>query len=237
MGLRLNKAIGYGLTDVTVEDYRITDPRINADSPLISGPWDTGEGQKDYRDWLQDRLTGDEVDDLDLLVELAMLEKVDRLDPYRTVTWNSEYGLPSVLLVRPAGFTGWHRHDDSIDSQEEMLLRDGAGDRVRRTIGGIHPFEGLYMDARTGERLTGNLANHARTWRRIVNELPESDTDRLPALNAMASVLGCRDHAEAEQCIVPLVPGEVRRICEWGGLFTGPDVWRQLRPLLYVYRA
>jgi hypothetical protein len=35
MGVRVHKFLGYGLTDVTYDGGRLTDPRINQDRPLL----------------------------------------------------------------------------------------------------------------------------------------------------------------------------------------------------------
>ncbi|MFE0472420.1 hypothetical protein ACFW2V_12470 [Streptomyces sp. NPDC058947] len=66
-----------------------------------------------------------------------------------------------------------------------------------------------------------------------------SEAERAAALDKVAPRLGLdvRNHAEAERFIVPLVPDAIRRVCEWGCLFTSSDVWRQLRPLVYTYHA
>lgn len=37
MGLRVNKMVGYGLTDVRVVDGELGDDRLNANSPLLAG--------------------------------------------------------------------------------------------------------------------------------------------------------------------------------------------------------
>lgn len=231
MGTRINKTIGYGLTDVQVEDCRITDPRINADSFLLRGYVEHDEDHLSYGQWLKQRMTGDDMDDLDLILDAQNLEAVGAKDAYSTVTHKAEYALPEVLMVRPAGFPSWHRHDNIIDFEEEGIRRAEIESRVEPTLGGIHPWNGLHMDVRTGKKIEGTLVN---AWRRVVNAGDEEDK---PLLDRLAQALGYADHAEAERFVAPFVPFEVRRICEWGGLFTSPDVVLQLRPMLYVYWA
>lgn len=43
------------------------------------------------------------------------------------------------------------------------------------------------------------------------------------------------DAAEAAARIVPTVPSDLRRLAEYGQLFTSDDVWKSLRPVLYRY--
>jgi hypothetical protein len=71
VGIRLNEMIGHGLTDVASKDGRIADPRINNDSPWIYGD----EPEQSYDDWLEERLTGDEIADLEIQLELGMLDE------------------------------------------------------------------------------------------------------------------------------------------------------------------
>lgn len=234
MGMRINKMIGYGLTDVATEGYKIADPRINADSFLLTGIEEPDAGHPSYDQWLKQQTTGDEMADLDILMELASLESVGAEDAYSTVVHKSEYGMPNVLLVRPVGFPDWHRHADPIDWEERVIQGATLKNSVDRTLGGIHPWAGLHMDIRSGEKITGTLVN---SWRRVANNPSEADESRKPLLDRLAMGLGYQDHAEAERFIAPWVPDEIRRVCAWGELFTSPEVYLQLRPLLYTYWA
>lgn len=235
MGQRIHKVLGYGLTDVATGDYAIVDPRINAESFLF-GLGDA-RAELSYDQWL----TGRYPDDFDAVLERRMLGTTGAESAYRTVTWEAEYGLPNVLVVSPADEPRWHRYDDPID-YEEVMIRGDEPYSVTRTIGGIHPYEGIYMDARTGERITGIQADRIRVWRRLVNApLKEgvSEAEKATVLDQVAQRLefDVRSHVEAERYIVPLVPDSIRRVCEWGELFTSPEVWRQLRPLVYTYHT
>lgn len=237
MGIRINKVLGYGLTDVANKDYRITDPRINADSFLL------GETPpiEDYIAYVE-RTT--DKDDFNVQLEVAMLkEHTGRdADSHGLCTWQSEYGLPNVLVLRPFGFDCWYRHDDPIDYEEEAIRGTTMEYRVQHTLGGIHGFAGFYMDARTGKRFTGRQADLVGAWRKLVNAPLRdgvSEADRIIVLDKVAQrlELGFTNHTEAERCIVPWVPDEIRRVCAWGNLFTSPEVCFQLRPLLYTYWA
>jgi hypothetical protein len=230
VGIRLNKVIGYGLTDVASEEGRIADPRINNDSPWMYGQ----DPEQAYDDWLRDRLTGDETADIEILLELAMLEegREGADDALHACAWGREtYRRDGVLLVRPAGYTNWHRYGDVIDTEEEYALHGDMASRVVTLAGGIFPFSGLWMDARTGERLK---EPHASVWQRVARQ-PEGTKDRDRALDLMAKTLNFQDRNEAARLMVPFVPEEIRRLCEWAELFTSPEVCLQLRPLLYTY--
>jgi hypothetical protein len=236
MSTRIHKVMGYGLTDVAHEGHRITDSRINTESFLLDRSLE--EVELSFDQWLAERYPGN----LDAAVERQALKSNESSEAHKAVTWEGEFGLPNVLVVRPASEPRWHRYDDPIDYQEEAIRGKFTDYRVESTIGGIHPYEGLWMDAWTGEQITGKQADVVRVWRRLVNEPLKdgvTEADRAAVLDKVAQGLGfgLADHAEAEQLIVPLVPDVIRWVCEWGELFTSPDVWRQLRPVLYTYHS
>jgi hypothetical protein len=135
------------------------------------------------------------------------------------------------LVVRPAGYTRWHRYGDPIDTEEEYALYGDMANRAVALAGGIFPFSGLWMDTRTGERLE---EPHASIWQRVARQ-PEGTKDRDRVLDLMAKALNFQDRAEAARSMAPFVPPEIRRLCEWAQLFTSPKVCHQLRPLLYVH--
>jgi hypothetical protein len=230
VGIRINKVIGYGLDDVVTENGAISDPRINPDSPLLTGIDEDGD---DYWTFLE-RIAeaGDETAQHELLLMKMLTDR--EADTRWLVTHQAEYGLPNVLVVRPVGFPDWHRHDDPIDYQEEVLREDHPDPRAVRPLGGLYPFNGLHMDVRTGERIEGTMVN---TWRRAASSTSEDEENRLAVLDLLARGFGYADHAEAERFVAPLVPHEVRHVCAWGKLFTSKEVCFQLRPLIYTYWA
>lgn len=243
MGIRINKKLGYGLTDVQHDNGRITDPRINVSSRLLVPHEDVA---RDYLAHLAERRTtegeksgaaaGEPSNEwIDVCMEYEAvslsLEREGHLKP--PVTWESEAGWQEMLLVQPLGFPGWSHHDDPIDYLEETELYEPVTPRVVPAPRGIHPFEGLYVDSRDGRRLDS-------TAKRLTDRLLGKRNDRPDfrrAADHLAKTMGFADAAEAQQLIAPFIPDDVRRLCEWGELFTSPDVWLQLRPMLYVYWA
>lgn len=232
MGIRLHKVIGYGLTDVVTKDGTVLDdPRIDADSPFVGGV--RPDGHLSYLDWLKS--TPHDEDDFGLLFEIQALESGQDYGPEQyAVTWAPEYGMENVLVVRPLTERTWDRSDNPIDYAEHNVTGLEPDNRVHVLRGGLYPYDGLWMDSRTGEQIMGP-DRPLHTWNTVRRAEDSGWEDRPRILDHLAAQMGFTDHAEAERCVVPLVPDSVRRLCEWGGLFTGPDVWLQLRPLLYVY--
>jgi hypothetical protein len=98
MGIRLRKSLGYGLTDLDYEGTRLTDSRINLDSPLMK------EGDIDihaYLKWLSGRNSSSQFD------RWYLSENADKRGLWipECLSYSPEYGLPNVLVMRPIAMT------------------------------------------------------------------------------------------------------------------------------------
>lgn len=229
MGIRVKKMLGYGLTNVKVKDkYTLDDPRINAQSPLLRHEDVPSVGS--YLKWVRNQQDRDYGHDPWILHERDR-RRFGELDD--CVRWEPEYGLANVLCIRPLSCPDWYRSDDIMDYIEETALKAESAkmERVRRLQVGIYPWSGSYMDWRTGTR----IGSEVMTWVRIRNSPGARTPEGRQALEICAQALGYKDHAQAVRYIVPVVPGEIRAIAEFGNLFTSPEVILQLRPMLYVY--
>lgn len=236
MGIRVHKVLGYGLTDVECENYRISDARFNPASKFLDDErWEMKPDE--YLDWLKARTEEREkASDFDAFnIDVYLLkegtEKRDRLYMSDVFIHQREYGLPSVVLLKPLSFEDWRRYDDAIDYVEETYLRPDEERQinwVKELPHGIYPYSGIYMDRRTGERLKDPLET---LWRRRYFSPNVTDETR----EDIAMAMGCATFEEADKTFGPLVPVEIRDLVEWGELFTDDTVWRQLRPMLYTY--
>jgi hypothetical protein len=152
-------------------------------------------------------------------------------------------GLPEVLAIQPFSCERWYRFDDAIDWITESYLIPGEGVRVpfrKDQVShaavlpdGPHPFNGAFMDARDGRRLPDKLVI-PWLWAGRDKAVPGSEHMHR-ALEAFACEMGFASQEEAKANVAPEVPEEIRHLAEFAGLFTGPEVWLQLRPLLYTY--
>lgn len=146
-----------------------------------------------------------------------------------TCAWNPEYGLKNVLVLKPLMMRDWCRGGDAIDYAEENL-HGKDWPRVDVLDYPLYPFES-YMDVRTGERIK---SDDVWMWNRVIRS--DKEVGDL-ALDLLAKKSGFQNALQAKACIVPLVPHEVRELAEYLGIFAAPHVWKQLRPVLYVYGA
>lgn len=237
MGIRIKKVIGYGLTNVKHDGYKLDDPRINADSPFFLR--DGTLTLAGYINFLEGKTGDDGRHNRDYGMEYYWLKNDDNRqrrghrDPEGCVHWQPEYGLPNVLLLRPVANDDWSRYDDTIDWIEETYLRSEKHAQqpwARKFQHGIYPYSGSYMDSRDGRRLDDTVM----VWIRLRSD-GKPGAERDEALDGLAEILGFKDHKQANRYIAPIVPGEIRALAEYGELFTDDKVLLQLRPLIYCY--
>jgi hypothetical protein len=225
MGIRVHKAIGYGL-ELAGTDR--TDPRVNWESRLFSYEDDISAGQ--YWQWLRGKHGGKparpSLDYVRLLHRKEDRDAIASRDLADCVHVPDEAGLP-LLMVAPLGCEGWSRYDDTLDWTEETYGRvPSQGNRVLFLQHGLFPFNGVYMDAQTGERLTGDIA----LWMRFRTAHEAGTLSEGAVRDLTTALLPGWTMEEALQRVVPDVPAEVRDICEYLELFTDPGTWRELRP-------
>lgn len=231
MSTEIRKVLGYALTDVVSDDIR-----INWDSPLLS----TRKSRPsfiDFANWLETEESPFEP------LDVEAIRSDGEAHPYRSVgscvVHSFHYGLPNVMvLVPPSREDTWIQKDNLFDYIEAHL---GDGPSVEPTLNdvpGIPPFDGRWMDKVTGLELNHTFVSG---FRRSL-ELNGNPEQHLLAARKIA-VLGrprpeealFQDAAAALDRVVRLVPAEARELAAIGDLFTDPDIWKTLRPVLYTY--
>lgn len=240
MGIRVTKVLGYGLTDVKTRKWDIADGRINRKSLLFD--YDSEATFDDYLEWLKAEYPTDDRKMDNFSMDMWLFKEREKEDfdwrdktgawyPQDLVHHGIEYMMKNVLLIRPLSCKDWMRHDNPIDYIEETEKfrdnPDGSANHVMMVPGGIFPYNGSFMNARTGERVKDGITLYRiLTWK---------GWDTLYNLDSAAKDMGFNDGDDVRQNLVPVVPNEVRDLARWGKLFTNDDVWKQLRPMLYTY--
>lgn len=215
MGIRVQKMLGFGLTNVKPQD-----PRINWNSCAFTYEKYPATS---YLGWLpQHGLRGS--GELNLLTSLKI-----EFDVHDLVAYDPEYGLENVLCISPSWLKDFRRRDDTMDWVEETYIRSPQNENgvswVKKLPDAMHPFNGSYMDARTGKRFGWEIMDWVRFRNMKVSQVILDESLQVAGLT----------HKEAKRYVVPLVPDEIRNVAAYCGLFTDGDVWKQLRPMLYCW--
>lgn len=245
MGIRIHKMLGYALTDVVDGD-----PRINWDSKIFQYH---SEGREVLEEFLEfsDRISKpyslSGIDKSMITSQLAAIdagEKIpwnEKYDVQNSFAWGtSDGGLNNVFCIKPVTCADWYRFDDIMDYVEENYIHSPGGvqDRVNVIPHGHYPYSGIYMDKRTGERIKGYDIN---AWVRAWTNLPAKEQKKImktdPSLfDDFSSGFGMT-HVEAVENVAPFVPEDVRNVADFMDVFTSPDVWKELRPVIYTWWA
>lgn len=247
MGIRVNKVLGYGLTDVKTEGYEIVDERIDPLGFAMSRDYEEEiwslEGFRHYwkchdHEELSDRF----------LFEMMMRDyEAGRMrgtwrppELCHCVEHDAEFGDPKILLITPPSMhSSWHRYDDDIDYHEETECHN-QNRRYVEMPWGIYPWNGIFMKP-DGTRWTqenggGLVLEFMRSHGRIVREdfvLPVKK--EIEFREQLARRLGFVNFVEALDNVLPLVPEEVQQLCRYLNLFNDDETIYHLRPMLYVY--
>jgi hypothetical protein len=251
MSSTIRKVLGYALTYVQADD-----PRINWASPLLD--FTAAPTFTDFADHL-DTVQGREFswrDPADCVRRIGQAHPTRGLDD--CVVYNAETGSAKVLvLVPPSQADEWLRSGDTFDYVEAHFGDEPNLDPVVRELRmGIAPFDGLWMDKKTGAELqktslfrrllqSGDATpEKLLAAARFISPVPDFDADS--ALEALATGEPAkkpasdaeplfRDAGEAADRLVRLVPAEVRELAAFGNLFTETDTWTSLVPVHYTY--
>jgi hypothetical protein len=240
MGIRIHKIIGYGLDDLVTDEkgYYIQDPRVNPEGIIIRSLENNEFSLDAYLEHLESQ------NDTYLNIDRSFFKTVSDKDkwkynPYYSFHWNGEYGIPNVICFCPITHSDWSRYDDIIDYVEATYIETPAQQNQYKILAhGIYPWDGIFMDARTGKTLP-RQAVVVRRMMKTIEKLREENSDKdieVPGL-VMEGVreIGFSSYEEARDYMAPIIPESIIDLLKWGKAFTDESVVRQLRPMMYTY--
>ena len=212
MGIRIHKILGYGLTNVKSESYRIQDKRFNPNG-IFGLDWEAREEKytiKGFQTWLEKKLESTDLqwdEKADIQWQLKSLKEPKFYCLENLLIWNSDYGLSKVFCVIPSMHYGqWHRYDDSIDYHEETNSHRNQVNRCKK-LKSIFPYS-IYCDTRTGERKSFDLC--------LAFLSPHCDQEYY------AQKLGFKSVKECRKYLKPSAPYSVRHLVEYCDIFSNP---------------
>lgn len=234
--MRINKFLGYSLLDMQKND-----PRINWNSVLFFEEQREELSIDDYISFLEGH------PDRDASLERSVIKalKADDRNLRNAMLYDPDNGIGNIMLLCPVSMSQWWvRDDDDIDRIEYTynyarrehaeihisIPQESLDPELTLLDPGPHPYKG-YMDRVTGEP----CSPQTWAWKGLQRDRDSDEESIRQAREEMSQLIGYGSFAEASDRVVPEVPPPVRFLAQWMSLFTGPDVWKDLRPVLYTY--
>lgn len=236
MGIRIHKAIGYGLTDVIADQDSWSlknDPRFN----LNGYPF--GDEEKfdlaGFCNYIEERIESMDEDDFgrfDLTLLKRQIESGECKEPYYSVIYDMEFGNSEVMLfMPPSSVKLWSRYDDMIDYYDPVNHSEDGGiiESVIMIDRPLYPWES-YINIKTMPpvRLTGLQYQAYNTIRNL-------GLTQMKSPEVMLKSVGVESKEELDTYIIPIIPAELVELIKYLKIFTDDKYIYQLRPLIYGY--
>jgi len=232
MGIRVNKIIGYGLTDLHInkDSYNITDDqRFNPDGyfSLDYVERDKKFNVANFLDYLKQKEL--QSNNFEIRLLLSELEKEKKLIFEHYFAWDSEFGDPKTCVFVPPTCSEWWRNDDAIDYYHETVINEQKTNTILLNRP-IYPFSSWInikdFPPKIANRQTVELRNlilyHNKEFE-ITNEMVHKLKLEFDNID------------EIMEYIVPTIPFELVEFLSYLKVFNNPNTIYQLRPLLYTY--
>lgn len=228
MGIRVNKMLGYGLTNVKCRrNGFINDERFNLEDGYFSRNVDQEEYSiKKFTEHLKKIVDEDKKKNGFSMLEFEAVElKSKKYEFYDVIDHDSEFGKPSVVLFRPF-LKDWKRHDDIIDYIELDATPISKVKKIKRSL---YPYDG-YINLKT--KLNYILSDKEKIQLHEVLRMSEYLNDE--QMTKAAIHYGFIDKEDMLKNIVPIVPTIIHEYCKWLKVFKNPDTVYELTPLIYT---
>lgn len=230
MGIRIHKALGYGLV-ATPEVFatQVNNSRVGFRQKTLAS----------YKAFLQEKYADSQTQDAQMS-DLAhfgttFLNK-ESYTGANFIASCSELndGQEVIVLIPALTVDDWVQNESALDYAEvDYACQNDASlpfmqNSVKILEAGQFPFEGMWMDATTGESVR-------RYDPAIFKYMQTHDSEGNPVTNIEKSRLFSPEGAsfrEARKNIVPEVPHSIRDIAEWLQIFKQPADWKLLRPMI-----
>jgi len=244
MGIRINKMLGYGLTDVIFNRKSWSlddDPRFNRDGFLCN--------ENDYTDkytvegfvkYLVNRVDEMEENDLDrfelrlLIKQLEDPEESPKYYFFNSIKYDMEMGIDGIMcFIPPSQHKHWSRYDNIIDYYDPVNCHEDGGikESVIMIDRALYPWES-YMNVKEmpPTRLTGQQLSHFFSLRSFgFDNIVETDT--------LYPSMGVANKEELTTLIVPIIPLELVELIKYLKIFNNDKHIYELRPMIYGYWA
>lgn len=255
MGLRIKKALGWGITGLEYDPedryYIPSDSRVNV-KEFYSRKNERLLTNESWLEWMTQRLA-EQVPDSDahFMYTFALHEAQNSVAQNKenvaeNIIFEGEYGDTGTILVVPPGATNFRHSDDPLDYYESYLNENDMSPKIQTLDVGIYPWSASYMRSDTGEKVS-DLARQFRSYIKSMKTANQKETkeDEVAKNDEVIRVLSKKlsddigfdgDFETVYDIIVPDVPLEIKELLAWSGIITDPaNGWKDFRPMLYKW--
>lgn len=239
MGIRIHKVLGYGLTDVASSPYRMSsidrdkshhdllrDSRFDPTGYFVTDIINAENQFKvdQFRVQLELICANSDVSILTLFKH--QLNENPSSDIFNIMTYDPEFGDPSVVLFTPPFHPDWERYDDIIDYTEAKGV---PLNNVQVLDTPIYPYV-RWMDLRNPKEHPDKvLVDAATTFKfnpKFRDKINVEEIKKRFGFNSIDDML---------ENIVPVVPEEIVELTRYLKVFKDPNTVYQLKPMIYTY--
>ena len=253
MGIRINRRLGYAITDQEYDrdNWEHVDPRLNLD--LVNDNERFHDIKHKFVEWVQkedpEKIETILEEDLGLnrgrvICTMMGLDEIKDVPFHDVTTHAAEYGMPNVFLFQPISHPEWTRHDDTIDFYDSLV----SGGQENRLVklkeegrDGIYPYEDFYYrhpDKTTPDKfLKKDVPPNDRGFGIIEGKLTARTYSVLVGSYKKGAKAGTKgellEHFQNDWNVH--IPADIRLFCHWSGIFNDPNGVFRLEPVLYEY--
>lgn len=240
MGIRINKVIGYGLTDVIADtdNWNLkNDPRFNQkgyfgmDCETQEDSFSV-EGFKEYLEKKIESLVEGDFSRMELMLTKRFLEDTKLHGIWEGAVYDMEFGNPEVMVFVPlTSVNRWKRYDDMIDYYDPVNSSQDSGieNSLIKLNRALYPYDS-YVNIKSGVPVRLNSLQ----WQTLIFIKNRGD-DGLKDGDVILSELGVESREELEKYIVPTIPEELIELIKYLKIFNDEKDIYQLRPMIYGY--
>lgn len=242
MGIRINKVLGYGITDLETNDGVIVDKRFNLNNAYFDFEEDEDivqvEPQKElsvdgYMSFLTEKISSNKnYFSMDYVMLKQHLKKNEEFSILKSFVYDAESeGGENIFCLVPVSLQNeWIRTDDSIDYFEAVIGEPADFSpkvKLLNDRSGIYPYQGS-VDKRTGRILP---LGDVQDWLRF----KDSSDDSL--INLFTNSLGFSSVEEADDNITMKPNQDIVDLLEFSGLLSDMKHVYDFKPMIYTYWA
>lgn len=241
MGIRIKKVLGYGFVDLKTDEYELADDRFNPE--WVKNRWvgePEGKSIEEYFEYSRANYNADPEEklfDVHLFPDIGFRHKKPELHHF--LTWDSEFGLPNVMVLTPITGLDWVRHDDTLDYYEEQANGKFNVEPHAKVLDvPLYPYDS-YIEKETGARASNDVREWIYQFRNSTLELKNPKLGQkmygvhMHMISMALEALECSLHWTEKWNVG--IPEQIQDYCKYVEMFKDNKTIFSMVPIIYTY--